>query len=948
MQIIFLAFISIFCWTALSPVVFAQSAQPTKCQEAIRGTTASSLTSLENLIKRVSENKKVPLKLSSCGENCFQINSSLTDQPRIIQVDSDIHFPFQEGHILTTPPLDSIADSLVLDNMIRRLLIGHELHPYISSPSQANTLRPSQQMAIKDFKESLDLGYDSFLHISTTGTGKGAVLAKNLIQKLRRKSAKQISFITVDKIKIVEQLASEIQSDAQEADFDLRQLHWIAGEGKDFTEEIRQALSSESPTVINITINSFRIQLEKLKNKNPSLYEQLLQNLDGIYFDEVHHLGAPKTLQFILDLREKSKVFLYGATATPVHKDIIIQELFQKVHWSYLEEEEFDIYPPSMVIDQLGLSIERGDITPFNDIYTILAEDIENMARTPFFVQSEESLRFSINPHYYGQLREMLSSIFESNKKGMVIASTIKEAEDLADFFNETTGITFETYHSEMKPELKEAVFKNSREQETHYIVAVRALDEGVNLPHLSAYIDLNSHVSIKQMVHRIGRVLRPALGKLTADIFILSSLENFETTKELMNNVELIQIITRDSIGLKRSDPTSPARKKLRNLTDRSYKFLRRQEKFWSRKIQKKEGTNTENENSTNDYYNYLAEMRKLYPLLSPEKQHILFKEFKKTGEVKIRNELVSRNLGLVAKVANRYKWALPPTFDMMDLIQEGNEGLIEAVEKYKPELGYPFSTFAFYYIRNHISQFCVEQGHLVKVPNHHSKVVLNLERQKELLFSQGKNFNAELVAENLSTDKNTVSPETVKWMNKHLSQEIISFSQAFREESDPEGNSNTERINSFEEVYDRDSAPLEDVVAAEQILENFKGGINNFLLTLNPREKDIFIKRFLMYPQVTLKELAKTYNVSIEQIRRNANKLWRKIRHPSRFPYSDLSWELTDNFFSGSSGYPAIYLLNSYTESIYGMSFLEYIQADHTETHYHIPSSLPAFDWD
>ena len=199
---------------------------------------------LGEVIRRISGGKQ--LTLSSCGKNCFQIDSPNTDLPRIIKIDSNLTFPFQEGHVLTTPPLSKIDDPLTVDNMIRRLLVGHELHPYISTSLQKTTLRPSQQMAVDDFRESLDSGHKSFLHISPTSTGKGTVLARNLLTKLKRKSAKRISFVTVDKVKIVDQLTSEVQSEIQRVDSHLKQLHWIAGEKKDFATEIRQALSKRN------------------------------------------------------------------------------------------------------------------------------------------------------------------------------------------------------------------------------------------------------------------------------------------------------------------------------------------------------------------------------------------------------------------------------------------------------------------------------------------------------------------------------------------------------------------------------------------------------------------------------------------------------------------------------------------------------------------------------
>ncbi|MCY4512412.1 MAG: helicase-related protein, partial [Bdellovibrionales bacterium] len=537
--------------------------------------------SLKLLIREVSHNQ-IPPSLSSCGENCFQINSPLTQQPRIIKIDPQLNSPFQEGPTLSIPSLELLDHS-----SLRRLLIGHELHPYLSNFFQSNNLlRPSQRMAIDDFKVSLNQGYGSYLYISPTSTGKSSVLAQNLLEKLTRKSGKKISFITADKIKLVDQLNSEIQSEAHSAHFDLQQIHWIAKEKKSFSDEIEQALRQKSPTVISITLRSFLIQMESLKEKEPLLYQHLIESLDGIWIDEVHHLGASQTRDFILDLKNKSRAFLYGTTATPVHRDVLIQQLFDKVHWSYLEEGNFERHPPSMVVDQLISSIERGDITPFNDIFVLLGESMERkrileISDTPFFIQRHENSLFSINPYYYEELVEGLSVIFERNRKGMIIVSTIRESEELAAFLRDKVeGIRFESYHSEMSGGMREEVFRNSREEEGHYIVAVRALDEGVNLPHLSAYIDLNPHISVKQVVHRIGRVLRPVLGKMRADIFILSSYKNSSQVRELMDSVERIREGVRIFSG---RGAVSASESRLRELSDRSYEFFVEQEEFWS-----------------------------------------------------------------------------------------------------------------------------------------------------------------------------------------------------------------------------------------------------------------------------------------------------------------------------------------------------------------------------
>ena len=534
---------------------------------------------VESLIRKVINNQDTDIKLSECGAGCFKLDSSLSRTEYELLIDSKAVSPLQEGSVLTVPSLKQLESSV-----IRRWLIGHELHPYtsqaVSFSSKTAVLRPSQQIAVSDFKEALSKGYSRFLHISPTSTGKSPVLAKNLIEKLKNKNSKKLSFISVDKIKLVDQLHKQIQAEAKAVDFDLKQVHWIAKQQKSFVKQISKALKSEKPVVISLTLKSFISQMEKLKERHPLIYSRVVKDTDGIYIDEVHHLGAKQTSRFILDLAEKSQAFLYGATATPVHKDLEIQALFEKVHWSYLEETSFDSLPPSMVIDQLSLSIQKGDITPFNDIYVVLAEKLVSLAESPVFIQKPDQALFSVNPEHYARLRDLLGVIFESNRKGMIIVSTIREAEELSEFLNEKgmMGIEFEAYHSGMSVERREDVFRNSREKEFHYIVAVRALDEGINLPHLSAYIDLNPHISVKQIVHRIGRVLRPSLDKLKADIFILSSYKDSEKTRELMDSVEQIK----ESSGLKDRRISVLKRAVLKDLSRGSYEFVLRQEEFW------------------------------------------------------------------------------------------------------------------------------------------------------------------------------------------------------------------------------------------------------------------------------------------------------------------------------------------------------------------------------
>ena len=380
----------------------------------------------------------------------------------------------------------------------------------------------------------------------------------------------------------------------------------------------------------------------------------------------------------------------------------------------------------------------------------------------------------------------------------------------------------------------------------------------------------------------------------------------------------------------LQQSRSPSPAGKRRRGLEDRSYISRPRQG-------QENKSPNRKNTDSEYFFYDYITRMKKLYPPLPHSRQEALLTEFKKTGDIKIRNKIVLHNLGLVVKVVNKYRWALSPVVDMMDLIQVGNTKLIEAVEKYKPELGGRLSTYAFILIKEGIKNFVFAQAHIVRITHssEHDRIFFSLHKQEM--------FSAEQAAENLSADKKTkVKPETVEWMRNHLSSDTVSFNKTPVEQRHLNGimnsNLNLEEINSFEEIYDREALSLEDLIAAERELEKLTKMMRMFLSGLNEKEKDIFIKRILMYPPVSIDKLAETYNISRLRISRIRYNLLRKLQ---KFAF------LNRGSFPGISSTPGIIfsdlfrskffkVLNSWTESAYGMSLPEYIQADQAEPHY------------
>ncbi len=510
------------------------------------------------------------LSITSCGALCVSF-PSLSGVTFKIEVDSNVktsQISFDESSRTLTIPsvqflegINTSSDSL---EVLRRFLVSHEYHPYLSHHT-----KPSQVTALEAFEQALREGALSFLHISPTGTGKSVVLAKALKHRMES-STNKLFIVTADQINLIDQLESEIREELK--DSAVRIVNWNTVRDKSktstFAHQIEEVEKRNVPTVLVITSQSLKPRFNALSRDRDlrGSYEKLIKNLNSIYIDEAHHLGATKTKTTIAKLIREShtqgnrEVLLYGTTATPVHEEVELKDLFEREHWSYLNERQEDFFRThslEQILVQLSKAINRGDITPFDDLY-VLGEDsfksrkgADKENTEDIFINTQHNSYYELNPKHYNRLAELLFPIFQDNRKGFILASTIAEAERLAMFFNryfnqiEGIEMRFEAYHSEMTMEERQAVTERSTStKKRHYIVAVRALDEGINLPHLSAYVDLNANVPIKKMMHRMGRVLRLYKGKMTSDVVFLINYRNesmVEDTLKLMEEAEKV-----------------------------------------------------------------------------------------------------------------------------------------------------------------------------------------------------------------------------------------------------------------------------------------------------------------------------------------------------------------------------------------------------------------------
>jgi RNA polymerase primary sigma factor len=258
-----------------------------------------------------------------------------------------------------------------------------------------------------------------------------------------------------------------------------------------------------------------------------------------------------------------------------------------------------------------------------------------------------------------------------------------------------------------------------------------------------------------------------------------------------------------------------------------------------------------------------YLKEIGKV-PLLSADEEVELAKRMEK-GDTEAKRRLAEANLRLVVSIAKRY---VGRGMLFLDLIQEGNLGLIKAVEKFDYRKGYKFSTYATWWIRQAITRAIADQARTIRIPVHMVETINKLIRvSRQLLQELGREPMPEEIAKemNMSVDK-------VREIMK-ISQEPVSLETPIGEEED----------SHLGDFIPDDDAPAPAEAAAFTLL---KEQLIDVLDTLTPREEKVLRLRFGLDDgrARTLEEVGKEFSVTRERIRQIEAKALRKLRHPSR----------------------------------------------------------------
>ena len=258
-----------------------------------------------------------------------------------------------------------------------------------------------------------------------------------------------------------------------------------------------------------------------------------------------------------------------------------------------------------------------------------------------------------------------------------------------------------------------------------------------------------------------------------------------------------------------------------------------------------------------------YLKEIGKV-PLLTSEKEKDLAERMVR-GDEEAKSELVEANLRLVVSIAKRY---VGRGMFFLDLIQEGNLGLMKAVDKFDYTKGYKFSTYATWWIRQAITRAIADQARTIRIPVHMVETIHKVSRySRQMLQELGREATAEEIGEKMG-----MSAEKVREIMK-IAQDPVSLETPIGEEEDS-------HLGDF--IPDDDTPSPAEATSTNILREELERQLHS----LTPREEHVIKLRFGLYDgrTRTLEEVGKEFDITRERIRQIEAKALRKLRHPSR----------------------------------------------------------------
>jgi RNA polymerase sigma-32 factor len=268
------------------------------------------------------------------------------------------------------------------------------------------------------------------------------------------------------------------------------------------------------------------------------------------------------------------------------------------------------------------------------------------------------------------------------------------------------------------------------------------------------------------------------------------------------------------------------------------------------------------------NGFLHYLREIQK-FPILTAEQEFEYGTRFAETGDKEAAKMLIQSHLRLVAKMAGKFRNYGLPT---VDLVSEGNLGLMQAVKKFDPKKGFRFATYAMWWIRAYMQEYILRSWSLVKIGTTlaQKKLFFNLHKIKKRIAASSEGVLLPDQISHIASELHVSEKEVID-MNSRLSQSDTSLNNLIGDEDDAK------------EVVDMMASNDEsqEQIAINNQEKSRQGEIFKIALeTLNEREKDILFKRQISENSMTLEELSQIYKISRERVRQIEENAIRKIK--------------------------------------------------------------------
>lgn len=271
-----------------------------------------------------------------------------------------------------------------------------------------------------------------------------------------------------------------------------------------------------------------------------------------------------------------------------------------------------------------------------------------------------------------------------------------------------------------------------------------------------------------------------------------------------------------------------------------------------------------------------YLREVGR-FPMLKPDEEFELARRVQKTGDSDAAFRLVSSHLRLVVKIAMDFqrRWMQ----NVLDLVQEGNVGLMRAVNKFDPDKGIKFSYYASFWIKAYILKFIMDNWRMVKIGTTQvqRKLFYNLNRERQKLIAQGFDPDAAMLSERLG-----VSEEQITEMDQRLAANDLSLNAQVGEDA-----GGATRMDFLPAL----GPGIEDSLGDSEVAELLREKLKTILPKLNEKELYILQNRLLTDDPVTLREIGERYNVTRERVRQLEARLLEKIRQHLALDIKDFS---------------------------------------------------------